>query len=274
MVSDVTALPWAHLQEHWDAQRYLKDYYAFPYVPDDDALMFGFVARGLRAIGRTWEAGIEVGCGPVLHHAAQLVPWVHRLDMADFQESNLEEIRRWIQQLPGAHDWSALIAGRGGVLDAEEGRGGTLAERESLMRDRIRTVHCDIESPQPLPAPARYGLVASFYSMEWVRPTRAGWEANMKNLASLLEEGGWLLLVGVHETDFCRMGETRIPSAHLRGEDIRALLLRLGFDEPTIRLEVIPGRDPGFTGIHGTFLCFAQKGTRSTDTQPGERTGQ
>src|ERR1044071_8216648 len=116
----------------WDARQYLDYYYGYDYVPDDEWKMFDFIAQGLREANTQFATGLELGCGPCLHHAAQAVRWVQHLDLADIQDSNLEEIRKWLRNDPGAFDWSVFIGAKHGVLDVEQGTGGTLAEREAL----------------------------------------------------------------------------------------------------------------------------------------------
>ncbi len=243
----------------WDARAYLEYYYAHARVPDDEAEMFRFFARGLADIGRHFEAGIELGCGPVLHRAAQVVPWVERLDMADINDDNLEEIRRWLRGDPGAFDWSVYLGGENGALDAEDRR-GTLAEREALMRARIRPVRCNLRAAMPLGAPVAYPLVSSYYSIEWVIPTIAGWRATMGRVASLVSPGGWLLLAGVHATDYCMVNGQRGVCAHVTQADLRRLLGELGFDPATLRITVTPGLRPAESGIQGTFMAYAQRG--------------
>src|ERR1043166_1854363 len=188
-----------HILRDWDARQYLDYYYGHKSVPDDEAAMFRFFANALRGIG-TVEVGLELGCGPVLHHAAQVVPWARRLDMADVQEPNLEEIRRWLRRDPAAFDWSIFLDGPSGVLDAEDRKLGSLAEREALMRDRIQLIGCDLRDAQPLGKPVQYPLVASYYCAEWVIPTQDGWRETMTKVAGLVARGGWLLLAGVHAT--------------------------------------------------------------------------
>src|SRR5215510_11031975 len=136
--TDAAAPEMVHILRNWNARQYLDDYYGHRTVPEDEAALFRFVARGLREIGRHFESGLDLGCGPVLHHAAQVAPWVDRLDMADIYEPNLEEIRRWMRNDPDAFDWSVFLGGERGVLDAEDGQGGSLAEREAMMRSRIQ----------------------------------------------------------------------------------------------------------------------------------------
>jgi hypothetical protein len=257
--TEPASLETGHLLRDWDARDYLDYYYGHQSVPDDEAVMFRFLARGLGDIGRHFEAGIELGCGPVLHHAAQVVPWVDRLDMADVQESNLEEIRRWLRGDPDAFDWSVFIGGERGVLDAEDGRGGSLAEREALMRARIHVMTCDLREPLPLGEPVQYPLVTSYYCAEWVDPTIVGWETTMRRVSSLVSSGGWLFLAGVHATDFCVVNHRRIPCARVTADDVRRVLGELGFDASTVRVDVTPGLRPSVSGIQGTFMAYAQR---------------
>jgi nicotinamide N-methyltransferase len=198
---DPAELEVGHILRDWNARTYLDYYYGHPSVPDDEAAMFRFVARGLREIGQQFASGLDLGCGPVLHHAAQAVRWVDRLDMADVQDANLEEIRRWIRRDPDAFDWSIFLGGERGVLAAEDGTGGSLAEREALLRARIHLLPCDLREALPLGTPVQYPLVASYYCAEWVVPSITGWEGTMGNVASLVAPGGWLFLTGRRSPD-------------------------------------------------------------------------
>ncbi|HEX8107707.1 MAG TPA: hypothetical protein VF516_08250 [Kofleriaceae bacterium] len=257
--SEPETLETGDILRDWNARDYLDYYYGNPSVPDDEAMMFRFIARGLADIGRHFEAGLELGCGPVLCRAAQAIPWVERLDMADFQDSTLEEIRRWIRRDPGAFDWSIFLDGARGVLDAAGRRLGSLAEREAAMRARIHPVSCDLRDDLPLGKPVQYPLVTSYYCAEWVVPTFAGWQTTMRRFASLVSSGGWLFLAGVHATEYCVLNGRRVPCARVTHDDVRRVLGDVGFDPATVRLDVTPGLRPQVSGIHGTFVAYAQR---------------
>lgn len=242
----------------WDARQYLDYYYGHANVPADEAVMFRFVARGLSEIGRQFGTALDLGCGPCLHHAAQAIPWVQRLDMADYQESNLEEIRRWLRAEPGAFDWSVFIGTARGVLDVE-GNGGTLAEREALMRARIHLLRCDLRDPLPLGTAVQYPLVTSYYCTEWVLPTVAGWHETMQKVTSLVEPGGWLILAGVHATEYCMINGKRVPCARITNAELHRAFASNGFDPGTLKLDVTPGLAPDVSGIQGTFMVIAQR---------------
>jgi phenylethanolamine N-methyltransferase len=248
-----------HILRDWNARQYLDYYYGQRVVPDDEVVMFQFIARGLREVGRRFESGLDLGCGPVLHHAAQAVRWVDRLDMADVHRPNLEEIERWIRNDPGAFDWSVYIGATGGALDAEGGDGGTLAEREAIMRSRIRVRPCDLLDEQPLGAAVQYPLVTSYYCAEWVIPTMDGWRDTMRRVTSLVAPGGWLFLAGVHDTSYCLISGRPARCARVTHGDVRGALGELGFVDSTIRIDVTPGLRPEVTGIQGTFMAYAQR---------------
>ncbi|MBS1121111.1 MAG: hypothetical protein H6Q90_3339 [Deltaproteobacteria bacterium] len=251
-----------NIRDDWDAQSYLKDYYSVDSVADDEAFMYKFIADGLRTIGRVFPAGIEVGCGPVLHHAAQTVPWLQRLDMADFQEANLAELRKWLSQDPGAHDWSVFLNAKNGVLEAEGSHRTTLDKREALLRERVKLMPCDLRNPQPLGRPATYPFVSAFYCLEWVEPTLAGWQQTMRYVMSMVEPGGWFLVVGVCDTTYCNIGGRPFPSAAVSTDDVRKSLLEFGMDPSSVKVAHTPGLAPEVSGIKGTFMAFAQRPAR------------
>jgi len=257
---DPATLETGDILRDWNARDYLDYYYGHPTVPDDEAAMFRFIADGLAGIGRRFATGLDLGCGPVLHHAAQVIPWVERLDMADYHDSNLEEIRRWLRGDPGAFDWSVFLDGERGVLAAEGRRLGTLAERCARMRSQIQVRPCDLRGDLPLGQPAQYPLVTSYYCAEWVIPTAAGWRDTMRRASSLVAPGGWLFLAGVHATEFCVMNGRRVPCARVTEAEVRGVLADLGFAPSTLQIDVTPGLRPQVSGIHGTFMACAQRG--------------
>lgn len=255
---DPATLEAGHILRDWNARQYLDYYYGHPAVPDDEAAMFRFLADGLRRIGTHFERGLDLGCGPVLHHAAQVVPYVDRLDMADVQDSNLAEIRRWLDAAPDAFDWSVFIGAPRGVLDTE-GHPQSLAAREALMRARIQLRSCDLRSPHPLGEAIQYPLVISYYCAEWVVPSNEGWHQTMRYMTSLVQPGGWLFLAGVHATEFCVINGRRMPCARITSDDVRRVLVDNGFDDATLLVDVTPGLRPQESGIHGTFMAYAQR---------------
>jgi hypothetical protein len=249
----------ADFMDHWDARQYVEFYYGrHKTVPKDEDDMFRFYAAALRAIGRHLPTALEIGCGPVLHRAAQMVRWTDRLDMAEFDDGNLEQLRMWLEGDPNAFDWSVYIGSKNGVVDVE-GDGGTLAEREQMLRSRVHLMKCDLNSEQPLGKAVTYPLVACHYCAEWVIPNPEGYRQTLRRLSSLVEPGGWLFISGVHETEYCMVNNWPAHCATVRDTDLRSTLESLGYNPSTIRIDVTPGLEPEKSGIRGTFMSLARK---------------
>jgi len=150
-----------------------------------------FIARGLRDIGRHFATASSSAAGRsciMLHRRCR---GSNRLDMADHQESNLAQIRSWLGDEPGAFDWSIFISGKHGVLDAEDGRAATLAEREGddARADPAVAVR-PARRPAALGAPGCVSAVMSYYCAEWVIPSIDGWRETMRRVTSVVAPGG------------------------------------------------------------------------------------
>lgn len=102
--------------------------------------------------------------------------------------------------------------------------------------------------------------MTSYYCAEWVIPSFAGWQDTMRRVASLVASRGWLFLAGVHATEYCVINGRRVPCARVTHDDVRRVLGDVGFDLATIRVDVTPGLRPEVSGIHGTFVTYAQRG--------------
>jgi hypothetical protein len=249
----------AQMFRDWSARAFLREDYSQAIVPDDKRAGFRFVAEGLRRIDREFDRGLDLGCGPTLHRAAQLVRWVRRLDLADADEPSLEELRLWLGQDPAAHDWSTYLGAPGGVL-AWEPDAGTVAARETMLRQRLGEIlSCDIRLPMPLGEPRQYPLVSCCFCLEWVTPTLEGWRANLARTAELVTAGGWLVMLGCHACDGRLVEGRRYPCAHINQADVRTQLAVLDFDPASIDLELTPGTTPEIDDVRELFMVFAQK---------------
>lgn len=245
--------------DNWDAREYLEYYYGIhETVPKDEEDMFRFFAAALREMGCHVPAALEIGCGPVLHRAAQLVRWTDRLDMADFNDDNLRELRMWLDKEPTAFDWSVYMGAKNGVVDVE-GDGGTLEQREQMLRSRVHLMKCDLTQEEPLGKAASYPLVSCYYCAEWVIPNANGYAQTIRRLSSLVAPDGWLMLAGVHDTEWCMVNRKPVHCARVLDTELRSLLESLGYKASTIRIDVTPGARPEESGIRGTFMAHARK---------------
>lgn len=232
----------------WSATEYLRQYYSGATHSRDETELLTRLANWLRGSAPVRTA-LEVGCGPVVHHAALITPYADEIHLADFLPDNLEQIRLWRDDLPGQHDWSALLRH---TLELE-GDGADAGERAAELRRKItQLLHCDLTQSHPLGAPASYDLVTSFFCGECVRSDVAEWEQVVTNLAGLVAPGGRLFIAAVRNASFYHVFDRTFPAACVNETHWSALLPKLGFDpaKTTVEAVSIPDWvDQGFDSI-------------------------
>ena len=232
----------------WSATEYLRQFYTTATLATDDVELLTRLAKWLRGTAPVQRA-LEVGCGPVIHHAALVTPYADEIHLADFLPDNLDQIRLWRDNLPGQHNWSALFRH---TLELE-GASADPGERATGLRRKItQLLHCDLTEPHPLGAPASYDLVTSFFCGECVRSEVAEWEQVVANLAGLVAPGGRLFIAAVRNASFYHVFDRTFPAACVNETHWSALLPKLGFDpaQTTVEAVSIPDWvDQGFDSI-------------------------
>lgn len=227
----------------WDAREYLSQYYTTSAVADDEAANIAFARRQFAKADRDFPHAIEVGCGPTLHHAMLLAPYVGSLDLADYVPDNLTEIRKSLDGTPGAHDWSVYLAGM-----VEPG-GRSAADLWAMVKQKAGSLRqMDLRQPQA----GAYDLVASYYTAECVAGTQSEWRQCMATLAGLVAPGGVLLLGVVRHCRAYNVCGQVFPATYVDEADFAEVLPTLGFDPATLVVEVAAVAewvDQGFESI-------------------------
>ncbi len=85
-MSGLTTRPSVHF-----SRRYLDTYYRD--VTEDENLVAQLLAEHCLQLARRDSCALEIGCGPTIHHALTLAPYVSSIDLADYLPENIEEIR-------------------------------------------------------------------------------------------------------------------------------------------------------------------------------------
>jgi hypothetical protein len=227
----------------WDSREYLRQYYSTPEVADDEIANIAFARKQFAKAGRAFPRAIEVGCGPTLHHAMLLAPYVGRLDLADYVPDNLAEVRKSLDEAPGAHDWSVYLKGMiaPGGASADELWALVKAHAGELRQMDIRQSQV-----------GAYDLVASYYTAECVAETQAEWRQCLATLAGLVAPGGVLLLGVVRHCRAYNVCGQVFPATYVDEADFANVLPTLGFDADSLVIEVAPVAewvDQGFDSI-------------------------
>ena len=224
--------------EDWDAARYLAQYYSR--VEADEVATLDFITQ---ACGRITAPGraLVFGVGPTVHHLLPLAPHVHELHVADYLESNLDHVRRWLRRDDQAHDWRAFVRH---VLASEGVRRpspGQVQAREQLVRTRVSLclrADAGLTSPLSTASPMRYDVVLSCFCAESATGDRSVWRRYVGNIVRLLKPGGLFITAALRRCKSYGVGSRTFACADIDEHDLAAALIGSGIDAGRLQMDV------------------------------------
>lgn len=229
--------PW----EKWDSGLYLKTY--FPYVRKDEDETLKFLVHGLKK----WHVqnkhknptALEFGAGPMVVHALAIAPYVSSVHLADYLQSNLDEIRKWLNNQKAAFDWSPFVH-RILELEGQEPTPARIRQRTGLLRKKAKKIlRCDASLAFPLNnGKQRYPLVTMLFCADSATSSIETWRAYMKNILNLVEPSGTILLAALHNCSFYKLGRNFFPCANITKRDLYDILLESGFRRSEIAIDI------------------------------------
>eukprot|EP00013_Stygamoeba_regulata_P017277 CAMPEP_0177682536 /NCGR_PEP_ID=MMETSP0447-20121125/31309_1 /TAXON_ID=0 /ORGANISM="Stygamoeba regulata, Strain BSH-02190019" /LENGTH=429 /DNA_ID=CAMNT_0019192041 /DNA_START=66 /DNA_END=1355 /DNA_ORIENTATION=+ len=244
------------------------DLFSLPNAPKDPD-------TGVSTLPNTW---LDFGSGPSLWHLVAARSRFDHITLCDYAQPNVNYLRRWKSAPPVSHtaetapsqetrehDWESFFASAilrhepelFTVSETSDGQDPTeLAHREARRRlQHLRTkavrevLHCDVHQPKPLGPEwdrnRRFELVTSNLCVEAACRTRTEYRRALKNLASLVQNGGTLVLAAVAGESFYRVGEHRFHCLEIDEALVRDALEDVGFQR--VHVERLPAPSSGAT---------------------------
>jgi hypothetical protein len=243
------------------AKRYLATY--FQEIDADERAITEFLVGEYRKINGA-SAMLDLGCGPGVQHVLSAVPYVDQIDMADFLPDNIEELSQWQQGNDGSHNWNhvtKLVL----ELEGNVANSAAITAREKALRAKLRSIRsANVLQEFPLGEPVQYPAVGFFYCAEAAARTKVQWQAIMKNVAGVVERGGYLFMASLRNATYYTVGhadgsDEKIPTASVNEADFAKLLPALGFDRKQTLIERTPTPDMADHGIEDVLLISARK---------------
>ena len=188
---------------------------------------------------------LEFGCGPVVQHSISAAARASEIVFSDIAESNRNTLRKWLNNEPGAFNWSPHFDY---VVKNIEGGGEKEArEREERLRQVGKeVVWCDYFSgtgiiEQGFEGP--YDVVIEGNSLQSACTNLDSYKVCVRKLAGLLKPGGILALYGEDIsmdtiTQPYRVGDREYKCLCITRDYIKAFLLEEGF--VNVRVDFIP----------------------------------
>ena len=140
---------------------------------------------------------LDYGCGPSLPFSISAAPKASEIILADYAEPNREYLKRWLAKDPSAQDWSPYF--KYVVQTLEGGSEQDAIKREEMVRNKVKAVvSCDIMKEEFIEdaysKEGSYDIVMCLLCLECGCKDLTSYQHGIKKLASLLKEGGYLLL--------------------------------------------------------------------------------
>jgi hypothetical protein len=245
--------------DDWVPREYLATYCAR--VDEDEDHTLRFLSREIRKVeGR--PVALEFGSGPTVHHLLPIAPHVSEVHVADYLPANLDEVRKWQEGDPCAHDWGSFTE----FVLADEGHPipcrSSVARREALLRSQItRYFVGDARLADPLGVEGRsaYDLLISCYCVDSFTRDRATWRRCMANVLSLLRPGGFFLTAALRRCSAYPVGASYFPSANIDEGDFQRLFAAEGFDMESVTLQVEDAPSQSACGYDSIVLASGRR---------------
>ncbi|KAK2866186.1 hypothetical protein Q7C36_002242 [Tachysurus vachellii] len=206
---------------------------------------------------------VDVGSGPTLYQVMSGCENFNRVILSDFLEVNRNELDKWLKNGQSNFDWTPYLK----HVCELEGRSSSAWQEKA---ERLRSVVTDIFPvnvhrlfpfpPGSLTASSADCLVSCF-CLESVSPDISSFTQALRNLSSLLRNGGHLLLIGaLGESFYMAAPDVRIPVVPLDEAQVCASLNASGFDLLQLSVyRLTADMLVGVDDVKGVFFAKARK---------------
>ncbi|XP_013394439.1 nicotinamide N-methyltransferase-like [Lingula anatina] len=174
---------------------------------------------------------LDIGTGPCIHSVISASKWFVEITLTDFAEPNRRELTKWWKKEEGAWDWEVFFR----YVANMEGNEQKWKHDQDNIREKIQGVYfCDVAQTNPLLHKCDpFDAITSCLCLEAACPTEEAYEQAIKNVASLLKAGGFLVMVGVLGESYYAVGEYKFFALPMSQKLVTRSLEKSGFEDIT-----------------------------------------
>ncbi|MFI0847434.1 guanitoxin biosynthesis pre-guanitoxin forming N-methyltransferase GntF [Mesorhizobium sp. IMUNJ 23232] len=248
---------YASFDADWRPDAYLEEYYDC--IAQDERETIAFFVEAMGG-SKSYEPILFFGVGPALHHVFLAGEAASEIHLGEYLEANLDEIRRWLRQEDGAHDWRPFVRYTLQCEGIVRPTDADIDMREWLVRQKTRKLfRCDLRQANPLGRHLRrqYGMVVSAYCADSATGSKDQWFTFMQRIIGLVRPGGTLMTAALWNCHGYLVGGQTFPSPRIGEEDLRAAL-KSAFDEGDMTIRMHELGDTSTKGYPGILLACAR----------------
>ena len=179
---------------------------------------------------------LEYGAGPVISSTISAATKASEIVLADYTKNNLKCLQQWLNDEPGAPDWSPHFTY---VVQELEGKvKQDVEERQRKVRNLVKAVvHCNINEIPPIEKgfDDNYDIVLCSLVLDATASTLDEYRSNVSRLSQLVKPGGSLFYYGVeNKRGFYTVGDRNFPSLCVSDELVVKAFHDAGFHNVSV----------------------------------------
>ncbi|KAK3593404.1 hypothetical protein CHS0354_021983 [Potamilus streckersoni] len=227
-----------HRDVDFNPETYVSTYYSSSAWHEKDGDLITFVLNSLHEAFKSGAISgvhvLDIGTGPMPHTAFCAAPWFEEITLSDFSQKNLEFLQKWKNR---------EIDHMGPVLEylvKLETSSSSVEKRQEELRRKIKhIVRCDVAQSNPIVSTPVDGIIfdaiTSSFCLDVASVTLEDYVKSIRNISNLLKPGGLIILVGVLEETFYKVGELTFKSLYIRKDDLKVIWQKEGFEIITLK---------------------------------------
>lgn len=225
--------------DDWSPKNYLQTY--FSKLGPDTTKNLQFLQTQLqRYLGTKIVPRIlDFGCGPTIFAGLLASIYANEIHMCDYLSRNLKEINKWLKSDLSAFDWQPCLEE---ILKLQEIpiNIGSIMARETVFKTKAtKLLLCDAYLPNPLiNYEKKYPIVITNFCADSATSSKETWQLFMKNILSLVEDKGMILIAALRNCSFYRVSNQLFPCANINENDLQEILIKEGFQQKNTYLEI------------------------------------
>ena len=182
---------------------------------------------------------LDFGCGPTVHRAIAVAPYVDTISFADLIPENLKAIRAWMECREQAHDWSEhtrYILEMDGLKHPSQEE---VVSREQLARGRVdRLVVADAHGSDPMGARDRhqFDIVMACFCLEVAAHDQESFLRVLRNTLTLVSQNGLAVFMSLKNCTSYAVRDEYFACYPVQEEDVVLGFQAAGFTR-SLRIE-------------------------------------
>jgi hypothetical protein len=218
---------------------YLEEYYSE--IQKEDQHHLHYLAKAYADITGDLTL-LEFGGGPTLYQLMSAAAKVKEIHFSDYLESNLVEVRKWVNRDSNAFNWNNVTAT---ALQAEgiTPTPDAINAREETLREKLtKFLPCNAFQEYPLGGDAvvQYDIVNTHFVAESITDSRNERKQIFAKICSYVKSGGKLVMAAMKCCTAWKNGPKKFPATYITESDIVELLTANGFRENETLMETFP----------------------------------